>query len=143
MKLIVKKLTAKHEKEGQQMTEATLKNIAPEIFRQRLIIEGYYRIDVTREILKKYLVDLAGYLKLKIYGDPIIFSPSTGMGKAENAGFDAFVPLIDSGISAYIWSNAKFFSIVVYTCKGFEERSAVEFTRNFFSVSGELVSSSF
>ena len=73
----------------------------------------------------------------------IIFSPSTGMGKTENAGFDAFVPLIDSGISAYIWSNAKFFSIVVYTCKGFDEGSAVEFTRNFFSVSGELVSSSF
>ena len=55
------------------------------------MIEGYYRIDVTREILEKYLVDLAGYLKLKIYGDPIIFSPSTGMGKVENAGFDAFV----------------------------------------------------
>jgi hypothetical protein len=36
----------------------------------------------------------------------IIFSPLTGMGKTENAGFDAFVPLIDSGISAYIWSNA-------------------------------------
>ena len=120
-----------------------MKNIAPEIFRQRLIIEGYYRIDVTRDILEKYLVDLAGYLNLRIYGDPIIFSPSTGMGKAENAGFDAFVPLIDSGISAYIWTHAKFFSIVVYTCKGFDEESAVEFTRNFFSVSGKLVSSSF
>lgn len=106
-------------------------------------MEGYYQIDVTRERLEKYLIDLAGHLELRIYGDPIIFSPSAGMGKEENAGFDAFVPLIDSGISAYIWSNAKFFSIVVYTCKGFEEASAVEFTRKFFSVPGELVSSSF
>ena len=120
-----------------------MKNIAPDILRQRLIIEGYYSIDVTKEILEKYLIDLAGNLNLRIYGDPIIFSPSTGMGKEENAGFDAFVPLIDSGISAYIWSNAKFFSIVIYTCKGFDEGSAVEFTKDYLSVTGELVSSSF
>lgn len=94
-----------------------MKNLAPEIFRQRLIIEGYYSIHITKEILKEYLIDIAEHLDLRIYGDPIIFSPSSGMGKEENAGFDAFVPLIDSGISAYIWSNAKFFSIVVYTCK--------------------------
>ena len=120
-----------------------MKNIAPEIFRQRLIIEGHYNIEIKREILKKYLVEIAENLNLRIYGDPIIFSPSTGMGKEENAGFDAFVPLIDSGISAYIWSKAKFFSIVIYTCKGFDEKSAVEFTKDFFSVTGELVSSSF
>jgi S-adenosylmethionine decarboxylase len=89
-----------------------LKNIAPDILRQRLIIEGYYSIDVTKEILEKYLIDLAENLNLRIYGDPIIFSPSTGMGKEENAGFDAFVPLIDSGISAYIWSKAKFFPLL-------------------------------
>jgi S-adenosylmethionine decarboxylase len=106
-------------------------------------MEGFYQIHVTKERLETYLVDLAGHLELRIYGDPIIFSPSAGMGKDENAGFDAFVPLIDSGISAYIWSNAKFFSIVVYTCKGFDEAAAVDFTRNFFSVSGKIVSSSF
>ncbi len=111
--------------------------------RQRLIIEGYYSIDVTKIILEKYLIDLAGNLNLRIYGDPIIFSPSTGMGKEDNAGFDAFVPLIDSGISAYIWSKAKFFSIVIYTCKEFDEESAVKFTEGYFSVTGELVSSSF
>jgi len=120
-----------------------LKNIAPEIFRQRLIIEGFYSIEVTKETLEKHLIDLAGCLDLRIYGDPIIFSPSTGMGKEENAGFDAFVPLIDSGISAYIWTNARFFSIVVYTCKGFDEGSAVEFTKDYFSVTGEVASTSF
>ena len=120
-----------------------MKNIAPEIFRQRLIIEGFYSIEVTKETLEKYLIDLAGCLDLRIYGDPIIFSPSTGMGKEENAGFDAFVPLIDSGISAYIWTNARFFSIVVYTCKGFDEGSAVEFTKDYFSVTGEVASTPF
>ena len=120
-----------------------MKNIAPDIVRQRLLIEGFYTIEVTTEILIKYLVDLAGNLNLRIYGEPIVFSPATGMGKKENAGFDAFVPLIDSGISAYIWSQAKFFSIVIYTCKNFDESSATEFTQNYFSVSGEIVSTSF
>ena len=46
--------------------------------------------------------------------------------------FCAFVPLIDSGISVYIWSNAKFASIVIYTCKGFDEKAALQMTRKFF-----------
>ena len=120
-----------------------MKNIAPNIFRQRLIMEGYYTTAVTSKTLKKYLVGVAEHLDLKIYGDPIIFSPAEGMGKEENAGFDAFVPLIDSGISAYIWSNAKFFSIVIYTCKGFESKSAVAYTKDFFSVTGDFASAAF
>jgi S-adenosylmethionine decarboxylase len=120
-----------------------MKNIASDIFRQRLLIEGFYTIEVTREAVDRYLRGVAEHLDLRIYGEPIIFSPATGMGKEENMGFDAFVPLIDSGISAYIWSSAKFFSIVLYTCKGFSEESAIRYTRNFFKVSKEVVHLSF
>jgi S-adenosylmethionine decarboxylase len=76
-----------------------------------------------------------------MYGEPIIFSPG-GIGKEENQGYDAFVPLIDSGISVYIWSNAKFFSAVIYTCKGFDEKIAVEVTKKFFKID-EIVWCSF
>lgn len=120
-----------------------MKNIAPDIFRQRLIIEGFYTIYLTKEILNQYLLNLAKHLQLRTYGEPIIFSPDSGMGKEENAGFDAFVPLIDSGISAYIWSKAKFFSIVLYTCKGFDKQAASAFTRDYFQVIDEIVSHSF
>jgi hypothetical protein len=65
------------------------------------------------------------------------------MGREENAGYDAFVPLIDSGISAYIWTHARFFSIVIYTCKGFDQQAAIEFTRIFFKVVEEMASESF
>ena len=75
-----------------------MKNLAPEIYRQRLLIEGFYDVVVTKEFLDEYLRKLATDLDLRIYGEPIIFSPTTGMGKEENSGFDAFVPLIDSGI---------------------------------------------
>lgn len=76
-----------------------------------------------------------------MYGEPIVFSPSS-LGKAENQGYDAFVPLIDSGISVYIWSNAKFLSAVLYTCKGFDENKAIEVTKKFFEID-EIASWSF
>lgn len=110
-----------------------MKNIAPEIIRQRLLIEGYYSIDVDKSVIEKYFEDITDHLKLKMYGKPIIFSPG-GEGKKENQGFDAFVPLIDSGISVYVWSNAKFLSLIIYTCKNFSEEKAKEFTKNFWGI---------
>ena len=118
-----------------------MKNLAPEIFRQRLLIEGYYTIDVTRETLAAYLTGVAAHLGLRAYGEPAIFSPG-GEGKAENQGFDAFLPLVDSGISAYVWTGRKFVSILLYTCKGFDEVSAVDYTRQHFGIAGEIASAS-
>ena len=120
-----------------------IENLAPDIFRQRLLIESFYTIDISKKTLEKYLLDVAEYLSLRTYGKPIIFVPTSGMGQEKNAGYDAFIPLIDSGISAYFWSNAKFFSIVIYTCKGFDEQAAIDFTREYFAVSSEIASASF
>lgn len=110
-----------------------MKNIAPHVFRQRLLIEGFYTIPVKSATIEKYFKHITKDLKLKMYGDPIIFSPG-GQGKEENQGYDAFVPLIDSGISAYIWSSSKFASIIIYTCKGFNEKKAVAATKKFFKL---------
>ena len=109
-------------------------NIAPDVFRQRLLIESFYDIPIEEATIKEYLLGLAASLDLKTYADPIIFSPASGMGKDENAGFDAFVPLIDSGISLYIWTKHKFFSVLVYTCKGFDQEKAEKYSRDFFNV---------
>ncbi|MEK9722799.1 MAG: hypothetical protein VW405_04855 [Rhodospirillaceae bacterium] len=65
------------------------------------------------------------------------------MGQDENAGFDAFVPLIDSGISAYFWTRPRFLSIVFYTCKGFDADAAVAFTRDYFAIDGEVATHAF
>lgn len=120
-----------------------MKNLAPDIFRQRLLIEAFYTTNINQEILEKYLLDLAKHLNLRTYGKPVVYSPASSIGKEENAGYDAFVPLIDSGISAYIWNKARFFSILIYTCKGFDEQAAIEFTRQYFAVSEEIASTSF
>ena len=118
-----------------------MKNLAPDIFRQRLLVEGYYTVEMTRERVTAYLLGVAAHLNLTAYGEPTIHSPA-GLGKAENQGFDAFLPLIDSGIAAYIWSSARFFSIVLYTCKGFDAQTAVEYTREFFGA-GEVAAKAF
>ncbi|HEX5726088.1 MAG TPA: hypothetical protein VFX98_11520 [Longimicrobiaceae bacterium] len=120
-----------------------MRDLAPDIFRQRLLIEGYYTGEMDRERLARYLLDVAAALSLRTYADPIVFAPAEGMGREENAGFDAFVPLIDSGISAYVWSRARFFSVLLYTCKGFDADAAVAFTTRAFGVEGEVASQSF
>ena len=108
-----------------------MKNIAPHITRQRLLIEGHFTIPVNGKTVEKYFAGISKHLSLRVYGKPIIFSPG-GEGKKENQGYDAFIPLIDSGISLYIWSNAKFFSVIVYTCKKFDEKKAIAFTKRFY-----------
>lgn len=119
-----------------------MKNIAPDIFRQRLLIEGFYTTSIDQQVLRDYLLGLATSLNLRAYGEPTIYSPA-GQGKEENQGFDAFLPLIDSGIAAYIWSNRSFFSVVIYTCKGFDEDAAVEYSRSFFKANSEVVFQTF
>jgi len=114
---------------------------APQITRQRLLIEGFYSAKMGRKQLADYFRTVTSKLKLRMYCKPIIFSPE-GMGKGENQGYDAFAPLIDSGISVYVWSGAKFASIVIYTCKHFNEKTAIGVTRKFFRI-GKVHSKSF
>ena len=109
-----------------------MKDLAPSITRQRLLIEATYNREITEPDVRECLTGLAYALGLRTYGEPIIHSPS-GQGSPENQGFDAFVPLIDSGISLYIWTNKKFMSSVLYTCKSFDSLKAVEFIQSFFN----------
>ena len=120
-----------------------MKNIAPDIFRQRLLIEAYYSIDITKEIIENYFTDIIKHLNLRSYGKAAVFSPAKGLNREGNEGFDAFIPLIDSGISIYVWSPAKFLSILIYTCKQFDEKSALDFTKQFFQISGDIEQLSF
>tara|TARA_B100000749_G_scaffold248358_1_gene212277 strand:- start:111 stop:467 length:357 start_codon:yes stop_codon:yes gene_type:complete len=108
-----------------------MENLAPNLKRQRLLIEGFFKGSVNRQRVENYFMHLCYEMGFKAYGEPIIFSPE-GLGKEENQGFDAFLPLIDSGVSVYIWSGSKFFSIILYTCKDFDDTKATKITKNFW-----------
>ena len=110
-----------------------MKTLAPEIFRKRQLLEGYFDREVNESVLVEFFAFLTNGLALRTYGAPIIHATS-GQGKDSNQGYDAFVPLIDSGIYVAIWSNQKFLSVVLYTCKDFDERKAAELVREFFNI---------
>lgn len=114
-----------------------MRDLAPHIFRQRLLMEAVYALEADKDKVRNFLLGLAEELGLKVYGEPMVHSPE-GQGNSENQGYDAFVPLIDSGISAYVWSAARLISIVVYSCKRFEVRPAVDFTRRYWQVKGPV-----
>jgi S-adenosylmethionine decarboxylase len=108
--------------------------IAPEIVRQRLLVEGYFTTEVDEQRVEDFLHGIAAHLDLRTYGRPAIFAPG-GEGSEDNQGYDAFLPLIDSGISVYVWSGPRFVSAVLFTCKAFDEDEAIAFTSDFFGLS--------
>jgi len=108
--------------------------IAPEIFRKRLLIEGYFeRVVLDGDAIRGYFTVITSRLGLRTYGEPIVHATS-GQGKAANEGYDAFVPLIDSGIYVCVWSARRFASVILYTCAEFDNAVAIEATRDFFEL---------
>ena len=116
--------------------------IAPEIFRQRLLIEGYFdREGVDESVILDYFAAITAGLGLRTYAAPAVHVTG-GEGKPENQGFDAFVPLIDSGIYVGVWSGPRFVSVILYTCASFDEAEATRITREHFQI-GEHATASF
>ena len=116
------------------MNRTALTSIAPDIYRKRLLIEGFFEVDITTEVLRGYFHEFTQALGLRTYGEPIIHATS-GEGKDVNEGFDAFVPLIDSGIYIAVWLKPRFLSTIIYTCGPFDEDRAVDLVRAFFRLS--------
>jgi hypothetical protein len=110
-----------------------MRDLAPTITRQRLLVEGYYTIDVDEDVIRRFLNELPNVLGLRTYGRAAVFAPAR-LGRQTNEGFDAFIPLIDSGISLYVWTAERFAALVLFTCKSFEVRAAATFTRDFFAM---------
>jgi S-adenosylmethionine decarboxylase len=112
-----------------------MQRIAPEIFRKRMLVEGYFeRDEVNERTIRDYFALITSALSLRTYADPTVHRTS-GQGKVENEGYDAFVPLIDSGIYVCVWSGPRFVSCILYTCAEFDEATATELTREFFRLS--------
>jgi S-adenosylmethionine decarboxylase len=115
------------------MNKTPLTHIASEIFRKRLLIEGFFSVEVTAETVREFFAHITSELGLRTYGEPIVHATS-GLGKDANQGFDGFVPLIDSGIYLAVWVNPKFLSTIIYTCGEFDEDKAVDRVKQFFQM---------
>lgn len=112
---------------GLKKQKATnLNNLAPMIYRQRLVIEGHPSAPITDEHIKDYLSKLSGVLNMKTVLDPVTH-------KSDKYGWAGWIHWETSGAHFYAWDQpVLFFSADIYTCKPFEVSKAVEFTKDYF-----------
>ncbi len=103
-----------------------MKDLSPEIFRQRLIVEGKCSHNITGDEIKEYLKKLSDLLEMSVLVEPVVHC-------SDKFGWAGWVHWEASGCHFYSWNKpSPFFSSDIYTCKEFDVESAVEFTKKFF-----------
>lgn len=103
------------------------KELAPEICRQRCIIEGTLHNHFQPEDMTRYAIEISSVLDMTLVTSPVLnYEPKYGWG--------AFVHWKESGMHIYTWDNRRprFFSVDIYTCKAFNPEHAVNYTKEFF-----------
>ena len=103
-----------------------MQNLAPDIHRQRLVIEGVPSRPICAAEIAKYLTELSPTLDMIALMDPVThMSPKFGWA--------GWIHWETSGAHFYAWDTPRlFFSVDIYTCKAFNDDDAVAFTSKFF-----------
>lgn len=101
-------------------------DLAPTIYRQRLVIEGYPKEAITDEQICDYLEKLS-----EVTGMKTLLKPVTH--RSDLYGWAGWIHWETSGAHFYAWEQPMlFFSVDVYTCKAFDPQVAVDFTDKYF-----------
>ena len=104
-----------------------MRDLAPTIHRQRLVIEGIPNTMITSSEIVSYLSGLSTVLGMQTLMEPLAhLSPKFGWA--------GWIHWETSGAHLYAWDDPiLFFSVDIYTCKAFQDADAVAFTREFFA----------
>jgi hypothetical protein len=101
------------------------RDLAPEIVRQRLVIEGVPARPVDDAQIRVYLAALSRELDMVQLIEPVTH-------RSDRYGWAGWIHWETSGAHFYAWEQPRlFFSVDVYTCKAFDVDTAVSFTRRF------------
>jgi S-adenosylmethionine decarboxylase len=112
------------------------RDLAPEIIRQRLVIEGVPAAPIRAEEIRRYLSELSQVIDMVQLIEPVTHC-------SDLYGWAGWIHWETSGAHFYAWERPRlFFSVDVYTCKAFAVDTAVSFTRDFFQ-GGPVVAKSF
>lgn len=112
-------------------------NLPPEMQRQleqkeygRVLIMDLYKCDyemlTDAEAIKSFVKELAEYIGMKTYGEPIM--PDFGHGKYRTAGLSAVQLIETSDITAHLSPHWRIVCEDVFTCSSLEPKKAVEFS---------------
>ena len=103
------------------------KNLAPDLIRQRVIIEGTTKKIVEPEEIKSYLLALAKVTETEVLSGPYAYS-------AHEMGYGGWVHWKSSGSHVYSYpTKSPLFTVDCYTCKPFSVQKIVEFTKKYFN----------
>ena len=102
-------------------------DLAPDICRQRLIVEGTLHNVFLPEDMTKFCQEITKVLNMTAV-------TSTICNHDSHYGWCAYMHWKESGMHIYAWDNRtpKFFSIDIYTCKKFKNLDVMNFTHEFF-----------
>ena len=102
-------------------------DLAPGIYRQRLVVEGLVDEPIGPQHIEAYLAELSGVLDMTTVLAPITH-------QSERFGWAGWIHWETSGAHFYAWEQPQlFFSVDIYTCKPFDPHEAVAFTGAYFS----------
>ena len=101
-------------------------NLAPEIHRQRLVVEGLCREPIDAAGIRDYLSKLSEIIQMTTLTEPVTH-------KSPRYGWAGWIHWETSGAHFYAWDTPRlFFSVDIYACKAFRPQDVVAFTREFF-----------
>ncbi|MAH45264.1 hypothetical protein CMI37_05515 [Candidatus Pacearchaeota archaeon] len=107
--------------------EHVWEDLAPDICRQRLVIEGTLHNVFLPEDMTRYCHEITKVLNMTEVTSP-------ACNHDPHYGWCAYTHWKESGMHIYAWDNRdpKFFSIDIYTCRKFNPRHAIDYTEEFF-----------
>ena len=105
---------------------------APDILRQRLVIEGIYTFPQIKEIdLIDFLILLSHEMRMHVVYGPKVMDLA-GEINPKHAGLEGIMIWAESGVQCYTWEKQKFFTCDIYSCKQFDVEKTVAFVKDFF-----------
>jgi hypothetical protein len=110
-------------------TTGPWQDLAPDILRQRLVVEGVPARPVDDAQIRAYLSALSREVDMVQLLEPVTH-------RSDLYGWAGWIHWETSGAHFYAWEQPRlFFSVDMYTCKAFDADRAVAFTRDFLSAS--------
>jgi hypothetical protein len=118
------------------LTEGPMLDLAPEIHRQRLVVEGTCPRPIDADAIRRYLSELSTVCDMVTVLEPITH-------RSDLYGWAGWIHWETSGAHFYAWEQPRlFFSVDIYTCKAFDPIRVVDFTERFFDAT-QIVAKAF
>ena len=102
------------------------RDLAPQILRQRLVVEGTCDEPIGALQIRQYLNRLAVVCAMRPLTRPVTH-------RSERFGWAGWTHWETSGAHFYAWEQPLlFFSVDIYTCKAFDPDRVIDFTAQYF-----------